>query len=452
MDYGSGQALATRLAAVLLSGDWGRDAMLQRAEDFLTGADETGLPGLIDEILETQASPYPPSPRQLASLIRDSAFFAKLNRKRRWPGLGDPVLASPQFAPAAVLRETGVPALATAGDLAAWLGLPVTRLDWFADRRRGHGRADLTALQHYSYAPLSRRSGPPRLIEAPKVRLKAMQRRILAEILDRLPAHPAAHGFVKRRSILTAAQLHAGEAIVITVDLKDFFLTTNLGRVHGLFRSLGFPTEVARLLTGLCSTVTPHGVIAGLAPVPDWATQRLYRSPHLPQGAPTSPALANFCASALDRRLSALAARLDARYTRYADDLAFSGDADFARKQRGFLAAVGRITTEEGYQINARKTKIMHRGARQQITGLVVNSHVNVPGERFDALKAILTNCLRHGPASQNRAGHRDFRAHLDGRISFVESINLHRGLRLRLMFDRIVWDEQNSGSPGGAA
>jgi RNA-directed DNA polymerase len=445
------QALALRLAAALLSGAWTHEAMLQRAEDFLGGAGGKHLDALIGEILAAQMRPYPPSPWQLAAIMRGSAAFRLLQSRLRRRRIGDPVLDPPQFAPAAALRHLEVPPLATAGDLAAWLGIPVSELEWFADTRRGHGRTDVRALQHYAYAALSRRNGSPRLIEAPKVRLKAMQRRILGEILDRLPAHPAVHGFVKARSIVTAAQLHAGEAMVMTVDLKDFFLNTNLGRVCGIFRSLGFPAGVARLLTGLCSTVTPRSVIAGLAPAPDWETQRRYRSPHLPQGAPTSPALANFAASALDRRLSALAARFDARYTRYADDLAFSGDTEFALRQRGFLGVVGRILAEEGYAMHPRKTKVMHHGTRQQITGLVVNDHVNVARERYDLLKAILTNCLRHGAASQNRAAHPDFRAHLDGRISFVESINPHRGLRLRLLFDRIVWDEQISGNPDEA-
>ncbi|GEM_PF-4390178 len=106
----------------------------------------------------------------------------------------------------------------------------------------------------YKFAP--KKSGPPRLIESPKPQLKAMQRLILGEILSRVPAHDCAHGFVRRHSCLTAAEIHTGEHVLITADLKDFFLNTRLSRVHGVFRNLGYPHPVSRLLTTLCSTST----------------------------------------------------------------------------------------------------------------------------------------------------------------------------------------------------
>ncbi len=82
----------------------------------------------------------------------------------------------------------------------------------------------------------------------------------------------------------------------------------------------------------------------------------------------------------------------------------------------------------------------MRRSVRQRVTGLVVNQHINVARESYDRLKATLHNCLRRGPADQNRAGHRSFRAHLDGRIAWVESVNPGRGQKLRAMFEAIVW------------
>ncbi len=242
--------------------------------------------------------------------------------------------------------------------------------------------------------------------------------------------------------MLTSAHLHAGEGLVITVDLKDFFLTAGLGRIYGIFRSLGFPDAAGRILTGLCTTTTPRSVLdAATTPSrPDWATRNNYQTSHLPQGAPTSPALANLCAYRLDCRLDALASRLGARYTRYADDLAFSGDETFPRGQHAFLALVARIAREEGLAVNERKTCVMRRSVRQRVTGLVVNQHINVARESYDRLKATLHNCLRRGPADQNRTGHRNFRAHLDGRIAWVESVNPGRGHKLRAMFEAIVW------------
>lgn len=268
--------------------------------------------------------------------------------------------------------------------------------------------------------------------------MKAAQRQILQGILDHVPAHDAAHGFVKGRSCLSAAQKHGGEHVVIAVDLQDFFLAVPLRRVHGLFRCIGYPWPVARALTGLCSTLTPTAILEGARA--DRAARDRHRTSHLPQGAPTSPALANLCSYRLDCRLSGLAARLNARYTRYADDLAISGDEDLAGNLGPFLRGVAAIVQDEGFALNDRKTRIMRRNGRQYVTGLVVNQHLNVPRDVYDVLKATLHNCLRLGPASQNRGGHADFRAHLDGRVTWVETVNRRRGFRLRRMFEAIEW------------
>jgi retron-type reverse transcriptase len=133
----------------------------------------------------------------------------------------------------------------------------------------------------------------------------------------------------------------------------------------------------------------------------------------LPQGAPTSPALANLCAFNLDLRLQAAAESLGARYSRYADDLVFSGGRQFERAARRFISLVGAIALEEGFSINFRKTRVMSKASSQRVNGIVVNEKLNVKRRERDQLKAILHNCVRHGPTSQNRAGLADFRAHL---------------------------------------
>ena len=169
-------------------------------------------------------------------------------------------------------------------------------------------------------------------------------------------------------------------------------------------------------------------------------TRRLYQTPHLAQGAPTSPALANLAAFNLDTRLAGLARCYDVNYTRYADDLVFSGGEDVARKTDSLRSIIEAITLDEGYRLNARKTRVMRRGACLRVTGLVINTHVNVPRQAFDELKAILHNCRKSAPAHENRANHPNFQAHLDGRVSWVEHVNPLRGRRLRAMFDKIVW------------
>jgi RNA-directed DNA polymerase len=199
---------------------------------------------------------------------------------------------------------------------------------------------------------------------------------------------------------------------------------------------------VSRLLAGLCTTQTPAGVLARLPSGrrPDSREQALYRTPHLPQGAPTSPALANLLTWRIDSRLHGLARAAGANYTRYADDLAFSGGDDFAGGLHRFGKAVETILQEEGFRLNAAKTRIMRRGERQRVTGIVVNEHCNVGRAEFDTLKATLFNCARTGPAAENRAGVPDYRSHLDGRVSWVEQINPPRGAKLRRLFERIDW------------
>jgi hypothetical protein len=171
-----------------------------------------------------------------------------------------------------------------------------------------------------------------------------------------------------------------------------------------MFRSLGYPFAVAHRLAGLCTVETPRAVLADLTRGPAGSDQRaLLRSPHLPQGAPTSPALANLLAFRLDVRLSALARAAQGAYTRYADDLFFSGGDTFAGGLPRFGAAVGRIAAEEGFRLNPGKTRIMRRYQRQSVTGIVVNDHCNAPRAEFERLKAILHNCLQNGPAGQDK-------------------------------------------------
>jgi hypothetical protein len=140
--------------------------------------------------------------------------------------------------------------------------------------------------------------------------------------------------------------------------------------------------------------------------------------------------------------LAGLASAVGAAYTRYADDLAFSGDDAFEKNVENFSTSVAAILLEEGFAANHRKTRIMRQGVRQHLAGVVVNQRLNIKRTDFDNLKAILTNCLRHGPEIQNRDGHTDYRLHLAGRIGFVESINEAKGERLRQLFEQIEWSE----------
>jgi len=347
--------------------------------------------------------------------------------------------------PVAVATTWNIPAMESATALAGWLRLGPEELEWFADLKSlGRDRKNRQQLRHYHYRVFAKRSGNVRLIESPKPRLKELQRQILALLLDEIPVHPAVHGFCKGRSIRTFAAPHVGQRVVLRMDLRDFFPSITRARVQALLRTAGYPELVADLLGGICTNAAPRDAWDRLAfyvdPLRLRETRDLYVQPHLPQGAPTSPALANLCCYRMDCRLAGLAISVGAEYTRYADDLAFSGDEEFERRVDRFSTHVAAILHEEGFAANHHKTRIMRRGVRQQLTGLVVNQHINVKRVDFDRLKATLTNCVRLGPESQNREARPNFREHLEGRIGFVEMVNPDKARRLRKLWEQIVW------------
>jgi len=348
--------------------------------------------------------------------------------------------------PAEAAKAWRIPKIESVGELAAWLGVTASELEWFADLKRLNARVGngCGPVSHYHYRILAKKTGNIRLIEAPKPRLKELQRVILAELLEMIPSHSAAHGFLKGHSIKTFAAPHVGKRVVLRMDLRDFFASISGPRVQAFFRTAGYPDAVADLLGGICTNAAPRRIWkqAGkeLDPLSMAEARALYAWRHLPQGAPTSPAMANLCAWRVDCRLSGLAEAAGAVYTRYADDLAFSGGEDLDRCVERLSLRAAAILLEEGFTVHHRKTRVMRKSVRQYLAGLVTNERINVVRADFDRLKAILTNCARHGAESQNREGHPAFRMHLDGRVGFVEMVNPAKGARLRRKFEKIQW------------
>lgn len=359
-----------------------------------------------------------------------------LDYARRTATLPAPVLAQPQFRPAPRLAGLDLPELATPADLADFLAISPDALIRFADLRGLSARSPDPFGPHYLCHLQPKRRGGMRLIEAPRPFLKTLQRRILHAILNRVPPHEAAFGFRRGRNCVMAAARHAGEQVVLGFDLADFFPGLDQARVYGLFRSLGYPAAAARDLAGLCTALTPARHLAAL----DTTSAARLRARHLPQGAPTSPALANLLAFRLDCRLSALARSLGAQYTRYADDLTFSGDARIAPI---LLRAVPEIVTEEGFRPHPGKTRLQPAHQQQRVTGIVVNRHTNLPRASYDQLKATLHHLRnpddprRHDPA---------FMAQLAGRIAWLAQLNPQRAARLSATLETL------SHQPGPAS
>jgi retron-type reverse transcriptase len=260
------------------------------------------------------------------------------------------------------------------------------------------------------------------------------------DILSLVPPHDCAHGFTRARSIKTYSQPHLKQQVVLRMDLKDFFHSVPIARITALFRRLGYPPTAARALKGFCT----NSVSPSLAGKPfeklSWEEKKRLQSKHLPQGAPTSAPLANLCAWKLDCRLAGLADRYGYQYTRYADDLAFSGPSSLARRAEFIETLVGAIVIEEGFRLNHRKTRLRLASQRQRLAGVVVNEKANYARADWDRLKAVLYNCVKHGPESQNRNNHPDFKAHLKGCVAHVSWLNPSRGEKLQALLKQIVW------------
>ncbi len=235
--------------------------------------------------------------------------------------------------------------------------------------------------QRYTPFEIPKRSGGMRLIHSPKGLIREAQTKLAPYLLALYSAHPNAHGFIKERSILSNAKLHTGQRLVFNVDLADFFPSINFGRVRGLFMAPPFQMgpAAATVFAQLCT----------------------HRN-GLPQGAPTSPALSNFIAADLDRRLTRLARENGARYSRYADDITFSCNhasmppslACFAQDGENLTVGVGealqRAISASGFSINHAKVRLQKRHMRQSVTGLNVNERANVSRLRVRRLRAML--------------------------------------------------------------
>jgi RNA-directed DNA polymerase len=278
---------------------------------------------------------------------------------------------------AAQLQRYGLPVWATEDDVAAALGISVKRLRHYSIHRPRE------RVSHYVSFAIPKRSGGERIIMAPKTELKGLQRKLLELLVSKLPVSDKAHGFRKGRSIRSNAEPHVGRRVVVKLDLKDFFPSVHMGRVRGLLVSLGYAYPVAATLGVLMTESVRQPVMEN---------GEVFHVPvgprHCVQGAPTSPALCNAITLTLDHRLSGLATRLGFAYTRYADDMSFSGDDDSSVMALISLAA--RIVRDEGFELRRDKTLIMRSGGPQRVTGVTVNRDLGMSRQERRKLRAAL--------------------------------------------------------------
>ena len=247
-------------------------------------------------------------------------------------------------------------------------GLPVIYDEEHLSKLVGYHPLYLIAASHsapkfYRFFTISKKAGGERQIAEPLPSLKEIQRWILDNILYRCETSRFAKGFIPEVSIRDNARFHRNQSQVLSLDIKDFFSSIKIGRVHNFFRRLGYQKDVLYLLTHLCVL-----------------------NNSLPQGAPTSPALSNLIVLRMDRRLSGFALKEKIRYTRYADDLTFSGELNSGR----IIKFVRTVIADEGLELNEGKTRLMRKHQRQEVTGIVVNQKLQAPrGDRRELRKVM---------------------------------------------------------------
>ncbi len=318
---------------------------------------------------------------------------------------------------AARLARWQLPELPNAQALAQAAGVTVAELRFLAYDR------PVSTISHYRRFQVPKKSGGVRTISAPMPRLKRLQYWVLDHILSRVPLHDAAHGFRPGRSIVSNATPHAGRAVVVNLDIQDFFPSIAYPRIKGVFRTLGYSEHMASLLSLLCTErPTQEAELDGARYIIATGER------HLPQGAPTSPALTNILCYTLDRRLAGMAAKLGFTYTRYADDLSFSADGPAQRQVGKLLWRARRILQDEGFTPHPDKQHVMRAHQHQSVTGLVVNAKPSIDRATFKRFRATVYQVEKDGPAGKHWGGNSDVVAALLGYAHFLHMVDAPRG------------------------
>jgi retron-type reverse transcriptase len=321
----------------------------------------------------------------------------------------------------AALAKRGLALLHDAAEVARSAGLTVGQLRFLAYARK------VSRVSHYKSFKIKKKTGGERLISAPMPRLKALQRWILENVLDKVPLHAAAHGFRHERSIVTNATPHAGSSVVVNLDLKDFFPSIRYGRTKGLFRWLGYSEEVATIFALVCTAPEVDEVVLDGT---RWFVATSVR--RLPQGAPTSPAITNVLCDRLDRRITHAATVLGFTYTRYADDLSFSAKPGTTPDVGKLLRRVKWLVEKDGLEVHPKKTRVLRRGRRQEVTGLTVNAKTAVPRETLRRFRAVLFQIEKDGPKGKKWGDSDDVLASIEGFANYVLMVSPEKGGALK--------------------
>lgn len=271
--------------------------------------------------------------------------------------------------------------------------------------------------KQYRKFSIPKKSGNWRKIQAPSERLLLIQRWIKEKILDKYNTSPNCTGFKKGSSILINAKFHENCSYLINMDIQDFFPSVYITKVYNIFLYLGYNSEVSMNLAKLCTNTKDV----------------------LPQGAPTSPTLANLSCLKLDKRLTKLSEKMNFNYSRYADDISISGNESILQLQKLFK----KIIKEEGFNLNYNKYRIRKDGQRKEVTGLIVNNGIKIPRKYKKELEKEIYFCKQYGVADHLDRINCDkahYKEHLYGKAYFIKMVEPEKGLYYIEQLNSIIW------------
>lgn len=270
----------------------------------------------------------------------------------------------------------------------------------------------------YLESSIPKKSGGVRVLHIPALELKYIQRWILDNILKNMHVSQSAMGFCDNRSIVDNAKLHLNQECIINMDIKDFFPSVSFEKIFRIFAYYGYTKEISYILAKLC----------------------IYEN-QLPQGSPASPCLSNIACLKLDARLSALASKYNAHYSRYADDITFSGNRGIKKLEH--IATT--ILNDEGFKVNEKKTRIAYQYQRQEVTGLIVNGQMVKVDKRYKKkLHQEIYYCIKFGVQNHMRRTNCEkafYKEHLYGKAYFVSMIEPEEGKKIFDLLEKIQWD-----------
>lgn len=271
---------------------------------------------------------------------------------------------------------------------------------------------------YYTLAQIPKKAGGLRELHIPSVELKYLQRWILDNILSKIRISPFATGFCNEKSIVDNAKMHVGSECILNMDIKDFFPSITFKMVFRIFVYYGYTKEVSFVLAKLCT----------------------YED-SLPQGSPASPCISNIVSLKIDKRLSLLAEKYHAHYSRYADDITFFGNSGIKK----LIEITSKILEEEGFSLNTKKTRMLFPHQRQEITGLIINGGAIRVNKQFKRdLFQICYYCKKYGVDShlqKIKCNKSFYKEHLYGKAYFVSMVEPEEGKKIFDMLNEIQWD-----------